>query len=398
LKLLYLSHVDVSRPYNGSTTRIHETLSYLSRRHEIHLVHVLIPPGELASDIVPHLPPGLAGAHGVPRGGPFSKLFNPGLYRAADRLARQHKFDLVITEFGEAGVYGLILRALRRLPFVYMSQNVESRLHLERARPTLPRRAFAGFLGLVERLCARCAVLTTAVTPADAAVFRRWAAPGRVKVLPAGFRASRFHPSKALSHGRPNLVFVGSMNYSPNREAVRFIVDHVMDRVLERRPDALFQFIGAHEPGFEAIAPRAEFTGFVEDLDRYLRQARLVLAPVATGGGMRMKTIEALACGKMVIAAGRGADGVDLAHVRRLRLVAPEAFAAAVLEELEHGAADDDVDFAYLRAHYSVESTLDRFEADLLRAAHGWRRRRLVAAAATICRPEEIGTARRSSG
>ncbi|WP_331538039.1 glycosyltransferase [Phenylobacterium sp.] len=367
---MYLTQVDCSRPYNGSTSRIHDTLGFLTARHEVHLAYVGIPLGQVGSEVPPQLPSGLASAVEATRGGFVSKFFNIRLFRAAQRLVRSKRFDLAIVEFGEAGVYGLALRALHGLPFVYMSQNVECQLHLQRARPTLLRRAFATFLALIERLSARYAELVTTVTAADAAVFRKWArSGGQVQVVPVGFRASRFNPANARAEDPPKLVFVGNMDYSPNLDAVRFIVDEVMEGVLKRRPDAVFQFVGTHPPGLEDTAPRAEFTGFVDDLAGHLKQARLVLVPVMVGGGMRMKTVEALACGKMVIASGRGADGIDLRRVRRIRLVEPEVFGRTILEELEQGVADDDIDFPYLRAEFSTEATLDRFDNELRKIA-----------------------------
>lgn len=370
LTILYISQIDVSRPYTGSATRIQDTLRFLGDRHEVHLVYVLTPPGAAGADVPQQLPSALASAIGVARGGLAAKVFNMRLFRQADRIARRRPADLVITEFGEAGIYGLALRALRGIPFVYMTENVEGPLHLQRAPPTLPRRAMAVFLSLIERLSARCAALVTCCNAADAEVFRGWAAaPERVKVLPVGFRPSQFNPHGPYSDGPPKLLFLGNLTYEPNREAVQFIVDQVMDRVLEQRPDVVFQFVGVHEPGLEAMAPRAEFTGFVDDVSQYLKRARLVLVPVVIGGGMRIKTIEALACGKMVIATGVGAEGIDIERLRRIRTVDRTQFVETILEELESGAADDGVDYPHLEACYSINAIMRGFEAELISAA-----------------------------
>lgn len=361
LKILYLSHIDVARPYTGSARRIQDTLKQLAAKHEVHLAYVLTPPGAVGSEVHPQLPGDLASATGVARGGLAAKFFNFRLWRLADRMTRTRGFDLVIVEHGEAGLYGVALTLLRRVPFVYMVANIESRLHLERGPHTLSRRAFARFLDFAERLSARHAALVTTCTPSDAEVVRSWRRSAPVTVLPGGFEASKFNPTGAVSSDPPKLVFLGNMTYEPNREAAQFIIDHVMAPVLQAHPQAVFQFVGVHEAGFEATAPAAQFTGYVEDLSRCLKEARLVLVPVRTGGGMRIKTIEALACGKMVIAADRGADGIDLDRVRRIRSVAREDFAQAILDELEHGVGDDDVDFAYLKSQYSTEETLERF-------------------------------------
>ncbi|HSV03140.1 MAG TPA: glycosyltransferase family 4 protein [Phenylobacterium sp.] len=367
LRILYVAHFDVSRRYNGSAARTQDIIEHLGAAHEVHLVHVATPEAFLSSKVASALPPNLASATAVKkRGGAISRLFDWGLFRAARRLARARKFDVAIADFGATGLQGVGLRATLGLPFVYMSINIESRVYLELRRGGAKRRIYAAFLGVAERLSARCAALVTTVTENDAATMRAWSGSTPVSVLPVSFKSTKFYPVPDRPTGRPKLVFVGSMDYAPNVEAVKFLAESVMDRVLTARPDVRFQVIGLHEPGIERMAPKAEFVGYVADLPAALRDATLVLVPLMSGGGMHAKTIEALACGKPVLASGKGADGIDAARIPHLRIVPAAEYSDAILELLASPPAP--VDLGFLTETYSTEATLSRFERELYRA------------------------------
>jgi glycosyltransferase involved in cell wall biosynthesis len=58
--------------------------------------------------------------------------------------------------------------------------------------------------------------------------------------------------------------------------------------------------------------PGVEFTGFVEGLDDLYRQSRVICAPILSGGGTRVKIIEAAAYGKPIVSTRIGAEGIEM--------------------------------------------------------------------------------------
>ena len=105
--------------------------------------------------------------------------------------------------------------------------------------------------------------------------------------------------------------------------------------VLARRSDATFRLLGPHPPAeLQTLArpPAVEVAGFVPDLGAELHAATAFVAPIRSGGGMRVKLLEAMAAGCPVVTTALGLNGIPAADGREA-LVAEtdEEIAAAAL-------------------------------------------------------------------
>jgi glycosyltransferase involved in cell wall biosynthesis len=109
-----------------------------------------------------------------------------------------------------------------------------------------------------------------------------------------------------------SLLFTGSFEHPPNVDALRRIVERVLPMVRAQLPGVQLTVVGAGAPHDLVARPGVTATGDVESVEPYLREAAVVLGPVWSGGGMRVKVLEALAAGKAVATTGLGADGLDL--------------------------------------------------------------------------------------
>jgi glycosyltransferase involved in cell wall biosynthesis len=136
----------------------------------------------------------------------------------------------------------------------------------------------------------------------------------------------------------PLLLFIGSYRYAPNVQAAEFLIEKVWPRIQSARPEAQLVLAGAapeNIPGYGAPLPGVRFPGFVEDLADLYRKARVVCCPVFTGGGTRIKIIEAATHGRPVVASRVGAEGLEMSDGQELLLRdEPQSFAAACVELL----------------------------------------------------------------
>ena len=140
-------------------------------------------------------------------------------------------------------------------------------------------------------------------------------------------------PSLAGDRAEPrvvdhDLVFVGSMGYAPNAEAV----DWLCGAVLPELPGVSLAIVGSDPPpAVEALAGLAGVTvvGAVAEVAPWYERARVAVVPVRRGGGTRIKLLEALAHDRPVVSTTVGAEGLDLVAGRDGLLVAddPQAFA-----------------------------------------------------------------------
>ncbi len=113
----------------------------------------------------------------------------------------------------------------------------------------------------------------------------------------------------------PNLLFVGTYGYAPNRVAAEYLVREVWPRLSRMRPEARLLIAGprAEEiPSYHRPPAGVEFLGFVPDLEALYAKTRLVCCPIQSGGGTRVKILEAAGHGIPVVSTPLGAEGLDL--------------------------------------------------------------------------------------
>jgi glycosyltransferase involved in cell wall biosynthesis len=126
-----------------------------------------------------------------------------------------------------------------------------------------------------------------------------------------------------------SLLFVGSMNYPPNEDAVRWWVEQVAPLLPPSLPLLTVVGRGAQERwGHDS---RVTVHSDVPEIGPFLAAASVVVVPVRHGGGSRLKLIEAMAGGRPVVSTRKGAEGFPVQHDRELLLAdEPADFAEAV--------------------------------------------------------------------
>lgn len=134
------------------------------------------------------------------------------------------------------------------------------------------------------------------------------------------------------------LGFVGSFSHSPNREAIRIFITETFPKIRAMLPTVEFVIAGKNPP--RELTMRAgrgvTFVGFVDSLQSFFEQCTVVVIPLKSGGGIKIKTLEALAAGAAVISTSIGAEGtgaIDGEHI--VIRDDSDAFAAAVIAVLQ---------------------------------------------------------------
>jgi glycosyltransferase involved in cell wall biosynthesis len=247
------------------------------------------------------------------------------------------------------------------------SHNVEARrlasmsAALGRSPRGLAARLQTGPVATFEAEAVRSVARTLAVSEQERRIFEAFA-PGRVELVANGVDADE-HRFRAAPAGGREILFVGSLDYGANIDAVRYLAGTVAPRL--RSEGARITVVGSN-PGravrsAAAKAPLAvDLRGHVPTVDEYFLRARAFAVPLRFGGGTRLKILEALARGVPVVTTTIGCEGLDLEPGEDL-LVAddPEAFAQC----LDLLLTDDDLcrrlaarGFRSVRDRYSWDS------------------------------------------
>jgi polysaccharide biosynthesis protein PslH len=134
---------------------------------------------------------------------------------------------------------------------------------------------------------------------------------GRITVNPFGIEVPAHLP---LPNDEPNtLVFGANFSHPPNVDAALWLGLEIMPLLREMSPGVRLFLVGSHPPREVRELARDDVvvTGWVSEMEQYLLRAAVVMAPVRTGGGMRVKVLQGMALGKPVVTTPRGARGLD---------------------------------------------------------------------------------------
>jgi polysaccharide biosynthesis protein PslH len=109
------------------------------------------------------------------------------------------------------------------------------------------------------------------------------------------------------------LFHLGAMDWSPNIEGVTWFMNEIWPLVLQKHPDLKLYLAGRNMPENLNITglPNIEVVGEVEDAKAFMRSKKIMIVPLRSGGGIRVKIIEGLALGKAIISTQIGAEGID---------------------------------------------------------------------------------------
>ena len=269
----------------------------------------------------------LAYIAGIFHPAPFavSKFTHPHVKRAVSSYAKQDKFDVAVCDFLSAS---LNFADNLTLPTVLFQHNVESalwqRMAVTESNP-LKRFAYqieARKMSSYERRALSKFHHVIAVSEHDRQQMLALSPGCAISVVPTGVDTEKYSVAAPASANPPRIIFTGSMDWEPNVDAIDYFCEEVFPRVRSEFPTAVFQIVGRnpHPRVRQRASASVEVTGTVPSVEKYLRDATVVVVPLRIGGGTRLKIFEAMAMGKAVVSTSIGAEGLDVENGRDLML------------------------------------------------------------------------------
>lgn len=112
-----------------------------------------------------------------------------------------------------------------------------------------------------------------------------------------------------------SILFIGSYVYEPNKNAVEFFLDKIWHLIQKKVPQAHLIIAGSYPERIKHFTQNpagVEFTGFVDDIQQLYKRSRIICCPILTGGGTRVKIIEAAAYEKPIVTTAIGLEGIKM--------------------------------------------------------------------------------------
>ena len=161
---------------------------------------------------------------------------------------------------------------------------------------------------------------------------------------------------------RRNIIFIGGFEHPPNSDAVLYFAGEIFPRVRAIVPDAVFQVIGSEPPPEirRLSGPNIEILGYVENIRPLFDRARLSVAPLRFGAGVKGKVNQSMALGVPTVVTSIAAEGMYLVHGQNAMIADdPSSFADAVVQVWTSNELWERLSLHGLeniRGHFSVEA------------------------------------------
>ena len=262
--------------------------------------------------------------------------FDSRAYMRAARQATEARPEAVIADHAQ------VASAVRRgvagpVPLVFVAHNAESRVYAELANEAGdPGRRWvnareARLVGRAEAQLARTARQVWTLTAADADYFRGIAPAADVRMLAV---ASSIDTPDELPPPEYDVALIGSWSWRSNARGLEWFADEVVPLL----PAGIaIEVAGAGAESMRGRHPNVAVRGVVPDAQAFLSRARVVAVPAVAGGGVQVKTLDAIACGVPVVATPKAARGIDSVPASVDVASTAQEFATALADRVRRG-------------------------------------------------------------
>lgn len=336
-EILFLCHRIPYPPDKGDKIRSWNEFAFLAKYADIHLGCFIDDPADwqytdalrqrCASSHFAPLSPALArlrSLRGIARGEALSLPYyrDGGLRRWVAKTLRHRR---ITAQFAFSGAMAQYVDWRQAGPKVLDLVDVDSDKWAQYAETVKGpmRRIYARearTLATAEAEFAGRADTTILVTEPEAALLRQRAELAEDKVVAIGngvdtdnFCADLPLPSPFLDDA-PALVFTGAMDYWPNVDAAHWFATQVMPLIRRAEPRARLYIVGGNpDPRLIGLGddPAIVVTGRVPETRAYIAQATVSIAPLRIARGIQNKVLEAMACGRAIVASPQAFEGLD---------------------------------------------------------------------------------------
>ena len=231
-------------------------------------------------------------------------------------VLEKEQFDIVQLEMLYMAPYVEDIRAHSKAMIVLRAHNVEHKIWERIAKETRSplKRWYINHLAKTLKEYELNALETVdgiaAITRKDAAFFRKYSSKPVIDI-PFGVYPEEFTPKYEIE-GKPKFYHIGSMNWMPNEEGIRWFINEVLPKTMEKVPDFVYHLAGRNMPEWLTAMndPHVDVVGEVPDAKAFVADHDVAIVPLLSGSGIRIKIIESMAMGKTVITTRVGAEGI----------------------------------------------------------------------------------------
>ena len=232
-------------------------------------------------------------------------------------LLQEESFDMIQLEGPYPGHYISEIRKRCKSPVSLRAHNVEHLIWANKAdneSSAIKRwylKNMASRLKKFEmKIIQQCDCLIP-ISPFDEAYFKEQGYTGPTLTVPTGLSLENY-PQTPLPSG-PSIFFIGALDWLPNQEGLLWFLDKIFDLLLDSVPELKFHVAGRNAPEHfisKLKHPKIVYHGEVNDARAFMQSYRVMVVPLLTGSGIRIKILEGMALGRPVVTTRVGIEGI----------------------------------------------------------------------------------------
>ncbi|MGC9352508.1 MAG: glycosyltransferase family 4 protein [Mariniphaga sp.] len=258
-----------------------------------------------------------------------------------EQLLKEKQFDIIQLEGLYVCPYIPVIRKYSDAKIVYRAHNIEHEIWERTAALSSGVKKFylkilAKRIKAFEKSFINSYDLLVPITERDGIILDRMGNKCPSHVSPTGIETTVLIPhSKNLEH--PSLFHIGSLEWAPNQEGLIWFIDKCWPKIHEKFPGLKFYIAGRKAPDWlirRFNAPNIEFMGEVEDAYQFMNSKSIMVVPLFSGSGMRIKIIEGMALGKPIVSTPIGTEGISTQSGKNILIADNEKEFVADVERL----------------------------------------------------------------
>jgi polysaccharide biosynthesis protein PslH len=311
------------------TAAIPENVKQMAKMHSVYLDATVTPKDAFLNLLTP------GKSYNV------SRFENKQFKEKLKNILQEEKFDLVQLEGLYVSMYVDAIRMYSDAKIIMRAHNIEF-LIWERMADVEKNRLKEWYLRVLAKRLRRYELTAlndydaiAAITREDAAFFTGRGASIPVWAIPAGIFIEEYS-SENDDMEYPSVFHLGALNWMPNLQGIYWFLENVWHKVLMKNPEVKFYVAGRNIPRElnESNLPNVEIVGEVENAAAFMKKKAIMVVPLQSGSGMRLKVVEGMALGKAIVSTVIGAEGISYTNNKNILVAKNETEFATALDEL----------------------------------------------------------------
>jgi len=287
-------------------------------------------------------------------------------------ILSKKEFDIIQIEGSYMGIYLDQIRSQSNAKVVLRAHNVEYKIwdRMSKTETDFLKSGYVKYLksGIekFEKKIAKKFDGIIPITAVDADFFAKEAPRVPLQVIPAGVDMTQYHENGNAK--ADSLFMIGNLQWMPNLQSIDWFLENAWAKVKSAIPSASLHIAGKNPPERVSNLKLDGVTvhGMVESAQDFMNDYSIMLVPLLSGSGMRIKIIEGMAAGKCIVSTSIGAEGIEAKNGEEIIIAEPDEFANRVIDVMNDRREIDSIGSRakkFVQENYDWSSLIKEFES-----------------------------------